>query len=146
MSRYKPYGQVPFEDRTLGGLLEEYYFAIALEVENLRGQSGELDADDLDRLGRLEEELRPKVGERSSLRGLSEHQSLEVWNTPHYTGDPLTDYWEYRISHDLLDPEELDLKAPPDRGMWNEPWSLIRPQVKLLPKRRLQAADFVEAA
>jgi hypothetical protein len=143
--RYKTYHQIPFEDRTIGGLLEEYYTTIIAEVEKLRGQTGELDTDDLDRLSRLEEQLRPKVGDRKSLRGLSEHQSLEVWNTPFYTGDPLTDYWEYRITRDLLDPEELDLLTPPPREMWSEPWPLIRPDVKLLPKRRLRAADFVEA-
>jgi hypothetical protein len=129
-------------------VLEEYYLTVVTEVERLRDRvsKGEPETDDLDRLGRLEDELRPQAGDRVSLRGLSEHESLEVWETPHYTGDPLTDYWEYRISRDLLDPEELDLKSPPRREMWNEPWELIRPEVDLLPKRRLKPADFVEGA
>jgi hypothetical protein len=142
--RYKPYQQVQYADRTIGDLLEEYYIMIVVEAERLREKAEELDADELDRLSRLEEQLRPSVGDRASLRGLSEEESLELWTTPHYTGDPLTDYWEYRISQDLLSPEELDLGEPPRKDLWNEPWSVIRPEAEMMPKRRPVRHGFTD--
>ena len=115
--RHLPYQGVPYEDRTHGDLLDEWYTAIALRVDQLRSRRAELGADGLDRLASLEEILQPRADERVSLRNLSPEEAESVYMTAHKTGDPLGDYWEYRISKGLE--VDLDLKSPPPRSQWD---------------------------
>lgn len=124
---------VPFEQRTLGGLLREYYLSVVARAELLRERVADLESEELDELSKLENILR---GDRRSLRNLTEAESLEVWAQPNYTGDPLTDYWEYRVTKDLLDPEEMNLQGPPERPLWGEPWEVIKPTVQMMPSVR----------
>ena len=112
------YEGVPFEQRTLGDLLEEFYLGVVSEVEALRSRIGDLDGEALDRLAELEDLLRPEVGERASLRGLSPEEAEETWRMRRSTGDPLVDYWEYRLSKDL--PVNLDLHEAPPRSEWDD--------------------------
>jgi hypothetical protein len=96
-------------------LLEEFYTGVAIEIEQLKGR--ELSGAELERFSELEEILQPKTEERYSLRGLSQEESRGVWHTAQKTGDPLVDYWEYRISKDL--PVDLDIKTVPPRYEWD---------------------------
>ncbi len=101
-ARYKPYAQVPFLDRTLGDLLEEFYFDLAMTAEELRGQVDDLDPAQLERLSKIEEML---MDERNVLSGLSDADSREVWKTAHVTGDPLVDRWERELADDNKIPD-----------------------------------------
>lgn len=116
MGRYRPYRNVLFEDRTVGGLLQEFYYVIAEELSILSGLDNPTD-DQLRRIADLEDILKPPMGDRISLVGLSGLEVEEVMTTAHKTGDPLVDYWEYRLSKDL--PVDLDLKQPPPRDQWD---------------------------
>jgi len=116
MGRYKPYKNVPFEDRTLGDLLDEFYSSVAMEIDSLSSQRADLTPDQLERLADLEEMM--IVDERGSLRGLSDEESLAVWSTIHKTGDPLADYWEYRSAKGLS--VDLDLEDVPPRSEWDK--------------------------
>jgi hypothetical protein len=111
--RYKPYEGVPFEDRTTGDLLLEFYTVVAAEVEQLSSRTTELDPKELERLSELEEML---SADRTSLRGLDAAAADEVCSTAHRTGDPLVDYWEYQVSRGIT--PDLDLKEPPPRDEW----------------------------
>jgi hypothetical protein len=116
--KYKPQQSVAFADRTIGDLLEEYYLGVAIEVERLQQQSGDLSPDQLERLSDLEDLLRPKTLERTSLRGLSDAEKEEVLGTAHKTGDDLADYWEYRAAKGL--PVDLGRMEVPPRSEWDE--------------------------
>jgi hypothetical protein len=100
---------------------------LAIEVEALRQIGADITPQQLEKLAELEEALQPD--ERFALRGLSETQSLDVWYRPHYTGDPLADFWEYRITHDLLHPAELELKRAPVRELWDLPWAELKTRI-----------------
>lgn len=101
--RHKPFTGVPFDRRTTGDLLEEFYLGVAAEIEQLDARRADLKQDETERLERLERILRP--GDVDEIEG--------------GTGDPLADYWEYRIAHDL--PVDLDLNVPPPRELWDHP-------------------------
>ena len=117
LDRYKPHEGVAFEDRTPGDLLEEFYLTIAAEIDTLSGKRADLEADELERLLRLEEVLEPEVEDRTALRGLSAEESEEVYSTAHKTGDPMADYWEYRISRGLS--VDLEIEEVPPRAEWS---------------------------
>jgi hypothetical protein len=93
---------VPYDDRTHGDLLEEFYLVVAAEIDDLGSHRADLSAEDTARLARLETLLNPKDGEVES-----------------GTGDPLADYWEYRLAKDL--PVNLDLNEAPPRELWDHP-------------------------
>lgn len=117
MDRYKPYENILFEDRTLGDLLEEFYYSIANDVSTLKGINNPSD-EQLRRLTDLEEILSLDPDERRSMIGLSGAQKDEILSTAHKTGDPLVDYWEYRLSKDL--DIDMDLKEVPPRDQWDD--------------------------
>lgn len=117
LERYKPFEGIPFEDRTLGSLLEEFYMSIAAGIEQLSGRE-DLSTDEIDHLHRLEDILDRKLGDRKALSGLSAEESEEFWKTPRSTGDPLADYWEYRLANGL--PPNYDLDEPPPRSEWDD--------------------------
>jgi hypothetical protein len=118
--RYKPYQGVAFEDRTPGDLFEEFYLEIAGEIEQLAGRRMDLSGEELERLMNLEESLEPAASDRTALKGLSEEDSLEVYGTAHKSGDPLADYWEYRLSKGL--DVDLDMRPQdiPPRDEWDK--------------------------
>jgi hypothetical protein len=100
--RHPPYQDVPYDQRTTGDLLEEFYLVVAAEVDKLRGRQASLDAAELTRLDRLEAVLNPVEGADADS-----------------TGDPLADYWEYRATHGLS--IDLDLNEAPPRELWDHP-------------------------
>jgi hypothetical protein len=104
--KHPPNKGIVWDDRTLGDLLEEYFFDIATEVRSLRSKQGELEFADLQRMGELEDLL---ADSPESLAGMSAEESDEVWETPHKTGDPLGDYWEWCISRGK--DVDLDMKV-----------------------------------
>lgn len=98
-SRHQPYQGVPWEQRTQGDLLEEFYLSVAADIDDLTARQTSLDASELNRLDRLESLLRPtEDGEADS-------------------GDLLADYWDYCIEQGL--PVDLDLKEAPPRDSWD---------------------------
>jgi hypothetical protein len=117
LARHKPYQGVPFEDRTPGDLLDEFYTGVAAEADALTTRRSHLTGDELDRLNTLEEILESPEDKRVSLRGLTREQSEAVWATIHKTGDDLADYWEYRIARGL--PADLDIKEVPPPDQWD---------------------------
>jgi len=114
--RYKPFDGVKFEDRTPGDLLEEFYGAVAIELAQLQGVAG-LNTAQFERLEILEQILEPE--DRHALAGMSGSAAEEEWNTIHRTGDPLGDYWEYRIVKDLLTDDDWLLTEAPPRDEWD---------------------------
>lgn len=108
---------MPFEDRTPGDLLEEFYFAIACEWDSLRDSVAHLSASQLDRLRSLEDILDPM--ERKALYGASASQAATEWERIRHTGDPLGDYWEYRIVKGLITQADWNLKAAPPESEWD---------------------------
>jgi hypothetical protein len=94
-NRYKPWQGVRFEDRTIGDLLEEMFFDLAVMAEDMRARVDDLDPVQLEKLAGIEEAL---MEERNVLSGLSESDSVEVWETAHVTGDPLVDKWEREVA------------------------------------------------
>jgi hypothetical protein len=87
----------PFEQRTAGDLLREYYFDAAIELDRLKaqqkaeGHSAELEV----KIGDLE---RLFSGEESELQSLDAEASEENWLIPRRTGDPMADEWERQIA------------------------------------------------
>jgi len=114
--QYKPFEGVAFADRTPGSLLEEFYMGVAIEADKLSGRRLELSGDELERLQTLEEILKPE--DKKSLRSLSSEDSMSVWESPNRTGDPLADYWEYRVTRGL--PVDLELSEVPPRQQWDK--------------------------
>lgn len=115
--RYKPHAGVAFEDRTPGDILAEFYMTVASEVDRLAPRRADLESAELERLLNLEDVLKPVVEERVSLRGLSPEGSAAVVGAAHTTGDPLADYWEYRLArgHDV----DFGLIEAPPRAEWD---------------------------
>lgn len=109
---------MPFEDRTPGDLLEEFYFHAATEWDALRSTVAELSVAQLDRLRSLEDILEPS--ERKVLYGASQAQAAQAWNQVRRTGDPLGDYWEYRAVHGLITAADFERKQAPPESEWDE--------------------------
>lgn len=109
--KHPPYEGVPWEERTLGSLLEEYFLDIALEAHRLRGrlQDDDLELAEHQRLTELEDIL---SDEPSSLANLTDEESDDVWETAHSTGDPLADYWERQIQRG--ETPDFDLTEVPE--------------------------------
>lgn len=113
----RPHHGVPFENRTLGDCLEEFYIGAFQEMEELRRRSPEdLSADEVNRKAVLMDIMEGNVeaSKRHALFDLSESESEEVWHTPHKTGDPLADYWEEQIARG--EEPDFDLTEVPTNG------------------------------
>lgn len=106
--KHPPYKGVPWEDRTIGDLLEEYFLDVALEARRLRERS-DLESADYERLATLEDLLSESP---ENLADLSPEESDDVWETAHRTGDPLADYWERQIARGEV--PDLDLTEVPE--------------------------------
>jgi len=89
---------VPFEDRALGEVLEEFYTGAAARAHELRSSFDELGPEEQRQLQALEDVLSEEGAERHSLVDLTPEQSEDVWLTAHKTGDPLCDKWEREIA------------------------------------------------
>lgn len=100
--RHPPWQGVPYEARTHGDLLEEFYLSVASEIDQLTDRMSDLSSDEITRLHTLE-------------RVLDADDSVDDEST----GDPLADYWEYRAEHGLS--MDLDLKEAPPRELWDSP-------------------------
>lgn len=107
--KHRPHKGVPWEARTLGDLLEEYFLDIALEARSLRDKCPDLEPGDELHLAELEDLLSDQP---ENLAGLSEADSDDVWDTAHKTGDPLADFWEWQISQDIE--PDFDLTEVPE--------------------------------
>jgi hypothetical protein len=91
-------------------LLEEYYLCVASEINGLQARRADLSTDELERLSELQDILEPE-----------DDDALEAdeWHKEFRTGDPLGDYWEYRIARDLpIDLEMSETDVPP-RSEWD---------------------------
>lgn len=109
--KHPPHKGVPWEERTLGSLLEEYFLDISLEAQRLRDRlrDDDLEAVEQSRLAELEDIL---SDEPSNLSNLSSDESDGVWETAHRTGDPLCDYWERQIERG--ETPDFDLTEVPE--------------------------------
>lgn len=111
--KHPPHKGVPWDQRTLGDLLEEYFLDAALEAEELRDRlaSGDLEPMAARRLAQLEDLF---SAEPVYLQDLSSEESEGVWDTAHRTGDPLADYWEAQIARGEV--PDLDLTDVPEEA------------------------------
>lgn len=86
-----------FGERTIGGLIREYYEDAAIELARLRatlraeGHNADLEA----RMSDLEALFSDS---ETDLRALSDEESLEEWSRPRRTGDSRVDEWEEAIA------------------------------------------------
>jgi len=87
---------VPFEDRTLGGLLREFYADTAAELSRLRAKL-RADGHDPETEVRISD-LERVFSDSPDLQSLDAEESLENWTIPRRTGDPLADRWEEQIA------------------------------------------------
>lgn len=87
----------PFEHRTLGGLIREYYEDAAIELSRLRATliTDGHNAETEERISDLEALFSDFT---SRLQGLTDDESLEEWQKPRRTGDPQIDEWEAAIA------------------------------------------------
>jgi hypothetical protein len=111
----RPYQGVPFEQRTLGDLLEEFYLGVVMELSDLKARPpSDLSNDEEGRKARLIDILDGNVEatDRRALMDLTEEESDEVWETAHVTGDPLADYWERQIARG--EEPDFELTEVPD--------------------------------
>jgi hypothetical protein len=100
---------IPFDERTPGDLLEEYYLCVASEINGLLARRADLSTEELERLSLLQDSLEPETD------GLP----ADEWHQEFRTGDPLGDYWEYRLARDLpVDLEMSETDVPP-RSEWD---------------------------
>lgn len=95
----------------MGDLLEEFYLCVASEIDGMTGRRADLSTEDLERLSSLQDVLAAPEDESEG----------DGWHKEFRTGDPLGDYWEYRIARDL--PVDLDMRVTdvPPRSEWNRP-------------------------
>jgi len=107
--KHQPHKGVPWDDRTFGDLLEEYFLDIALEVRSLRKRVTELEPAEARHLVELEDMLED---EPAYLAELSSEETDDLWETAHRTGDPLADYWERQIANGEV--PDLDLTEVPE--------------------------------
>jgi hypothetical protein len=113
--RNSPYQGVPFNQRTLGDLLEEFYIGTAQELLELkRREAGDLSADEERRLALLTDIMEGNIDapDRRAVFDLDEDEAEEVWFTAHKTGDALADYWEKQIA--AGEEPDFDLEEVPD--------------------------------
>jgi len=89
---------IPFDQRTVGDLLREYYFDAASELSRLQDrQRGE--GHNAENEARIIELERIFSGEdHTDLKDMDAEQSEENWLIPRRTGDPLVDKWEAAIA------------------------------------------------
>lgn len=87
-----------FENRTIGGLIREYYEDAAIELNRLRDKLRK-EGLNVDLEVRITELERLFSDDETDLQHLDADESLENWNMPRSTGDPLVDKWEAEISH-----------------------------------------------
>lgn len=114
-AKNNPWANVPFDQRTKGDCLEEFFFEVAAELEGLEGRD-DLTADEHARRASLKDILEGNIEarDRHAVHGLDEEESEEVWGTAHKTGDPLADYWEEQIARGE-DPD-FDLTEVPENA------------------------------
>lgn len=91
----------------------------AAEWDQLKSNLSDLEGPQLERLRILEDLLDDT--DRHVLHGMSAAEAEDVWQTVHKTGDPLGDYWEYRIVHGLITEQDWNLNEPPPRDEWDDP-------------------------
>lgn len=85
-----------FEDRTIGGLLREYYEDAAFELERLRGQLSEGYSPEIEvKITELEQLFSDS---KVDLQSLDADESLDNYQKARKTGDPLADKWERQIA------------------------------------------------
>ncbi|MBT8430089.1 MAG: hypothetical protein KJN79_09285 [Gammaproteobacteria bacterium] len=87
----------PFEKRTMGGLLREYFCEAAIDLSRLRAQlrTDGHDADVEERIRDLEELFSDST---TRLQSLTDEESLVEWEKSRRTGDPKVDEWEAAIA------------------------------------------------
>ena len=107
--KHQPHSGVPWEDRTTGDLLEEFFLDLALEARALRSKGPDMEPAEIQRLAELEDILSDSP---ESLANLTEDESDDLWETAHRTGDPLADYWERQIANGEV--PDLDLTEVPE--------------------------------
>jgi hypothetical protein len=107
--KHRPHKGVPWDDRTIGDLLEEFFVDMALEARDLRYRAPDLDGPEARRLAELEDLI---SDEPAFLADLSPEETDELWEVAHRTGDPLADYWERQIARG--EAPNLDLTEVPE--------------------------------
>jgi len=96
-NKYQNGVTLPFDERTEGDLLREYYEDAAYELERLKDQV---------RADGHNPDIEVKMGDLESLfsdserdlQGLDAAESQENWTIARKTGDPLADKWENAIA------------------------------------------------
>ncbi len=86
-----------FENRTLGGLIREYYEEAAIELARLRATL-RAEGHDADLEARMSDLETLFSDYETDLRALSDEESLDEWHRPRKTGDPEVDEWEAAIA------------------------------------------------
>lgn len=107
--KHQPHRGVPWEERTVGDLLEEYFVDLAIDAQGLRSRLQDLSSAEQERLLELDDLLSDAP---QRLQDLSAEESDDLWETAHSTGDPLADYWERQIARGEV--PDLDLTEVPD--------------------------------
>lgn len=95
--KYQTQQSVPFEQRTLGGLIREYYEDAAIELTRLRGKLS-AEGHDPDVEVRITELERLFSDADTDLQALNAEESLDNWHVARSTGDSLADQWEQQIA------------------------------------------------
>ena len=84
---------LPFEERSLGDLLREYYTDCASELARLNAKM-EADGHDPETEAKISD-LERVFSDEPDFGGMDAEES---WDIPRRTGDPLADKWEAQIA------------------------------------------------
>lgn len=105
--KHRPNEGVPWDDRTLGDLLEEYLVDRAVEAQEIRDRfPDQQESGDTDRLAVLENLL------ADDPVPMSDEDDDDVFANMRPTGDPLIDYWQRQLARG--ETPDLDLTEPPE--------------------------------
>ena len=115
--RYQVYQDVPFEDRTLGSLMREFYLSLTVMADGLRSRRSELTGEELEQLADLEEILDPE--DRTVITDMDDDEVDKVV-AKRVKGDPLATYWEYRYRRNLPVDLEMGEDDIPPRDRWDD--------------------------